>query len=127
MSDESALLAAIRANPDDDTPRLVFADWLDEQGGESNAARAEYIRLGIELARIDEDDPDRKTRARRKALGERSNAIEKRYKKVWGAALTGRKGPLRGSECFFHFRRGFPDRAYAPVDRLIAEGDILFR
>ncbi len=30
MSDRDALLAAIRANPDDDTPRLVFADWLDE-------------------------------------------------------------------------------------------------
>lgn len=30
MSDRNALLAAIRANPDEDTPRLVFADWLDE-------------------------------------------------------------------------------------------------
>jgi uncharacterized protein (TIGR02996 family) len=30
VSDREALLAAIRANPDDDTPRLMFADWLDE-------------------------------------------------------------------------------------------------
>lgn len=30
MTDESALLAAILAYPEDDTPRLVFADWLDE-------------------------------------------------------------------------------------------------
>jgi DNA processing protein len=30
MSDRDALLSAIRANPDDDTPRLMFADWLDE-------------------------------------------------------------------------------------------------
>ncbi len=30
MTDEDALLAAILADPEDDTPRLVFADWLDE-------------------------------------------------------------------------------------------------
>lgn len=30
MSDSDALLAAILANPDDDAPRLVYADWLDE-------------------------------------------------------------------------------------------------
>ena len=28
MSDEAALLAAIRAHPDEDTLRLAFADWL---------------------------------------------------------------------------------------------------
>jgi uncharacterized protein (TIGR02996 family) len=28
MSDAAALLAAIRAAPDDDAPRLVYADWL---------------------------------------------------------------------------------------------------
>jgi uncharacterized protein (TIGR02996 family) len=32
MVDEIAFLAAIRANPSDDTTRLVSADWLDEQG-----------------------------------------------------------------------------------------------
>lgn len=30
MSDGEALLAAILANPDDDAPRLVYADWLEE-------------------------------------------------------------------------------------------------
>ena len=29
MSDRDALLAAIRAQPDEDTPRLIFADWLE--------------------------------------------------------------------------------------------------
>ena len=33
-------LSDIVANIDDDTPRLVFADWLDEQGEE---ARAEFL------------------------------------------------------------------------------------
>ena len=34
-TDESALLAAIEANPADDLPRLVYADWLDEHGRRS--------------------------------------------------------------------------------------------
>ena len=32
MNDEAAFLSAIEATPDDDTLRLVFADWLDEHG-----------------------------------------------------------------------------------------------
>jgi uncharacterized protein (TIGR02996 family) len=38
MSDREALYAAILAHPDDDTPRLVFADWLQEHGNETRAA-----------------------------------------------------------------------------------------
>lgn len=40
MSDRAALLAAIIANPDEDTPRLVYADWLDEHGSPDPAGRA---------------------------------------------------------------------------------------
>ena len=32
MDDRSALMAAIIANPDEDTPRLALADWLDAWG-----------------------------------------------------------------------------------------------
>ena len=33
MTDEEwGLLEAIRAEPEDDAPRLVYADWLEEQG-----------------------------------------------------------------------------------------------
>jgi uncharacterized protein (TIGR02996 family) len=51
MTDRDALLRAIAANPDDDTPRLIYADLLDETGGEVNVARARFIRLQIDLAR----------------------------------------------------------------------------
>ena len=30
--DQWAFLEAIRADPKDDAPRLIHADWLDEQG-----------------------------------------------------------------------------------------------
>jgi uncharacterized protein (TIGR02996 family) len=46
-ADEAAFLRAIGATPHDDTPRLAYADWLDERGGEANTARAEFIRLQI--------------------------------------------------------------------------------
>lgn len=45
----SALLAAILANPGDDTPRLVYADWLEEAG---DANRAAFIRLQCRIAAI---------------------------------------------------------------------------
>jgi len=48
MSEADALLAAIRQAPDDDAPRLIYADWLDEHG---QPERAEFIRVQIELAR----------------------------------------------------------------------------
>jgi uncharacterized protein (TIGR02996 family) len=52
MTDLDALYAAILAEPGEDTPRLAYADALDERGGPGDAARAEFIRLQIELAVI---------------------------------------------------------------------------
>lgn len=43
--EHAAFLTAIRADPEDDTVRLVFADWLDEHGEED---RARLIRLQCE-------------------------------------------------------------------------------
>jgi uncharacterized protein (TIGR02996 family) len=46
MSEEAAFLAGIQANPDDDTLRLVYADWLDER----QDPRAEYLRLDTNIS-----------------------------------------------------------------------------
>lgn len=48
MTDHDALLAAIKACPEDDTPRLIYADWLEENG---DAERAAAIRMQIDAAR----------------------------------------------------------------------------
>ena len=40
-----AFLRDIKANPDDDTPRLILADWLEEHGDAVRAARGEFLRL----------------------------------------------------------------------------------
>lgn len=49
MSDEAALLQAVTERPTDDLPRLVYADWLEEQG---QSVRAEFIRLQCEIAKL---------------------------------------------------------------------------
>lgn len=53
MTDGDALLAAVIASPDEDTPRLVYADWLEENG---RAAWAEFIRVQVALARAEADE-----------------------------------------------------------------------
>ncbi|HYT91149.1 MAG TPA: TIGR02996 domain-containing protein [Gemmataceae bacterium] len=47
MNQDQALLRAVIDNPDDDGPRLVYADWLEEHG---DAERAEFIRIQIAVA-----------------------------------------------------------------------------
>ncbi len=49
MNDHDALLAAIITNPNEDTPRLVYADYLQEQGFDE---RAEFIRVQCEIASL---------------------------------------------------------------------------
>lgn len=49
MHGETDFLTALLANPDDDTARLVYADWLDEQADAPSLAKAEYLRRDVEL------------------------------------------------------------------------------
>jgi uncharacterized protein (TIGR02996 family) len=50
VDDGTLLLDAVLDFPDEDTPRLAYADWLDEHG---DPERAEFIRVQIDLSRID--------------------------------------------------------------------------
>jgi uncharacterized protein (TIGR02996 family) len=125
MNTRDALLAAILANPDEDTPRLMFADWLDEHG---EPDRAEFIRVQIELARLREAEADlpyafgRHHATGRPAYGWRPHdtpervALLKREAELhdansaeWRAGIPnyagGNNGYLR------HFRRGFVGEA----------------
>lgn len=47
MTDETALLAAVLDRPEDDTPRLVYADWLDDH---DRPERAAFIRVQCDAA-----------------------------------------------------------------------------
>src|SRR2546423_15203209 len=84
MTDEQGLLQAILESPGDDLPRLVYADWLDENG---DPDRAEFIRTQVELARMGKGDE------RRASLALREQALLDRHQKAWLAALPGDAPP----------------------------------
>lgn len=74
-SEAQAMLTAIAAAPAEDLPRLAFADWLDEHG---QGARAEFIRVQIELVRFESFEP-----AHRKEFNELARAnLEKRMSRL---------------------------------------------
>ncbi len=54
-ADRSPLLAAVIADPDDDVPRLIYADWLQQQGDSQSVVLSEFIRIGCHLARLHND------------------------------------------------------------------------
>jgi uncharacterized protein (TIGR02996 family) len=56
--DATAFTARFLARPDDRLGRLVFADWLDEQGGEANTAWARYLRYMAYGGEVLVDIPD---------------------------------------------------------------------
>lgn len=62
MSDHHSFLQAILANPDQDAPRLIYADWLEEQG---DSDRAEFIRVQCARVHLPLRDPMRKELAKR--------------------------------------------------------------
>ncbi|MFM8272871.1 MAG: TIGR02996 domain-containing protein, partial [Gemmata sp.] len=94
----AAFLQTICQAPDDDTARLVYADFLDEQGGPADAARAEFIRLQIRLAGLDETHPDRP------ALEDRENELLRAHERAWVGKLSGALGSGLGR---WRFERGF--------------------
>ena len=72
MEKGEAFLQAIRESPDDDGPRLMYADWLTERGD----PRGEFIRLQCELAQLPAGDP------RRRELEEGTEALLKVHERV---------------------------------------------
>jgi uncharacterized protein (TIGR02996 family) len=109
-----SMLQAAREAPDDDTPRLVLADWLTDHGDAHDAARAELIRLQCEEARLPEGDP------RKADLAERAQALIDEHDLAW-------LGPLRPLQPlltppFYVFRRGLI-RMQADGAGLFAKGN----
>jgi len=93
-SDAQALLAAVLAAPDDDAPRLIYADWLDERG---QPERAAFIRLQVEQARLSKHDP------RAVVLAVRAGRLFDRHGADWVAEL-----PRLDGITWTDFDRGFP-------------------
>jgi uncharacterized protein (TIGR02996 family) len=83
----------IKEHPDDDTPRLIFADWLQEHGDPAAAARGEFLRSRVLRQRLPPDEPTHGLLKRRE--GELFTA----YRWAW-------LGPLADQARYWEFDRG---------------------
>jgi uncharacterized protein (TIGR02996 family) len=90
-SDGDALRAAIVAEPEDDTLRLVFADWLEEN---SRPERAAFIRAQVWAAQAEPFSPDAR---KHNATADRAS---KAQRDEWAK-------PVRQRLLGWEFRRGF--------------------
>jgi uncharacterized protein (TIGR02996 family) len=95
VTHDDAFLHDILDHPDDDSPRLIYADWLEEHG---RPARADFIRVQCELARLPKDDP------RRPELEARERALLKWHEWAWAGSLL---RLLSGTVSGWTFHRGF--------------------
>jgi uncharacterized protein (TIGR02996 family) len=110
VSDHDAFLRAITARPDDDTARLVFADWLTDH---DDADRGEFIRIEVELARRDPDDEAGE--ARRPGLFARRAALLKTNRQRW-------LDPFLPFARDVKFERGFVTELEVSADAFTAHG-----
>jgi uncharacterized protein (TIGR02996 family) len=113
-SHADAFLEAILQNPNDDTPRLVYADWLDEQGDPPSAARAEFIRIQCVLA-----NGYLPTR-RRADLERRQQEFLEQYRNEWAQSI-------RRLVRTWDFHRGFIDEVELFASRFLSYAGRLFR
>jgi len=102
-SQEQALLWEIIENPDEDGPRLIYADWLEDRGN----PRAEFIRIQYELARLDKE-------ARPKGLVRREQVLFEERRSDW-------LGQLGLPLMWYSFRRGFVEDAMVSADKFIKQ------
>src|SRR5436190_23323997 len=101
VTQDDAFLQAILEDPDDDTPRLIYADWLEERG----APRGEFIRVQCELATLEPDSPRRRI-------------LEARERHLLAAHRTDWLGPIREMANEWVFRRGFVESVKLDESRL---------
>lgn len=87
--EEIDFLRRIQARPDDDAPRLIYADYLDEH----HDPRGEFVRLQCALAFLPADDPERHI------LSEREQMLRDEHETAWTESL-------HGMVSAWEFRRG---------------------
>lgn len=108
------LLREIREQPDDDAPRIVYADWLLSSSTDpEDHARAELIHTQCGLDRVHPADMP--------ARLQRSAALLKKHKRYWVAAL--KQADIIGN---WEFRRGFLDAGKIRARQFVTVAPKLF-
>jgi uncharacterized protein (TIGR02996 family) len=140
MTDDAALLEAIRLHPDEDMPRLAYADWLEEDG---QPERAEFIRVQVKLDRLatPEMKADRRWRDMRYSFYAPIDAIRHREYDLWrehgpmfAADLPGESRACLpgcqwsagiGDQIQYWFNRGFVWKAMTTANRWLIHADAI--
>jgi uncharacterized protein (TIGR02996 family) len=115
VTDRDALYAAVLARPDDDTPRLVYADCLDETGDRADGIRARFIRNQVALARAEPWS------AEYDALYRATAPVEWHYKKEWAPGTDGIALPAGHA-----YARGFLVGVTCHSKKFVTHGAALF-
>jgi uncharacterized protein (TIGR02996 family) len=135
MSHEEAFLRDILANPDDDTPRLVFADWLEEREN----PHGDFIRTELQLDRVLNGSPSRHAleyRARQllcisdgrfRFEGKVSQELEARDNDLLSRCGARWVGPVAGLANYWGFRRGFVQEVGLSGRQFLKNAEDLFR
>jgi uncharacterized protein (TIGR02996 family) len=127
QTEAEAFLQRIRAYPDDDAPRLIFADWLEEQSHRlpGAAERARFIRVQITLAQLAAEDtaPSGPARTEREAsvagLMREEAVLLDAHRDEWTAPFRGlANGPV--------FHRGFVEEVKVSARDFIRRAHELF-
>jgi uncharacterized protein (TIGR02996 family) len=128
MTHDEAFVQAIREAPEDDAPRLIYADWLEEYG---RPERAEFIRVQCARADGSADEPQAE------ALRQRAEALLEQSWESWVGPLRELVGPhaSRRGEAWlangYHpaalscFCRGFVDALTLDADTLLEQTQTL--
>src|SRR5262249_51981406 len=96
MAGEAGFVQALREDPTNETTRLVFMDWLQEQDDPVLADRGELMRLQHQLARWVPDLP------RRTALQQRCQELREQHEAAWLGPLAGHVLEHRLKQGLFH-------------------------
>jgi uncharacterized protein (TIGR02996 family) len=94
-------LATIIEHRDEDWPRLMVADWLEQHG---HCERAEFIRLDIRIAELKLPDGECPPGCPCGGIGKRVADLVEQYGDVWNPKLPDESPTTR-----YGWRRGFPD------------------
>jgi uncharacterized protein (TIGR02996 family) len=113
-NDERAFLNAICECPEDDTARLVYADWLADNG---ESDRGEFIRVDIELARTPPNTEE--DERRRKVLFDRRDELLKKHQVAWLAPFM----PFAKESSFV---RGFVQSLEVPANTFLQHAEKWF-
>jgi uncharacterized protein (TIGR02996 family) len=108
-----AFLKDIIAHPDDDTPRLVLADYLEDIGDPIHVACGQFIRAQVRLAHLPLDHPDRAAFEASELLNERRASVR---------LAEGIRGHVQRWRC----HRGLVEEVTLREARLLALGGSLF-